>query len=464
MRLLWCLGAAGNGTYEYDLNGNLKKDSRRGLEYGYNSLNLLSEVRRDGQPAAKYDWLADGTKLGVKDRGGNGFVYAGSLIYRRSADGLKLETAHFGDGVIRVNENGTQEVDYFICDHLGSVRMIVDSAGAVKERNDYYPFGARHVRSDYALSTNRWKYNGKELQVTGNLGFLDYGARIYDMSIGRWFGMDPLAEEYTALSGYVFSGNNPLILVDVDGQYFDWYQNAAGTAMLWKDSKEEELLINGEVYNNVGSSMSLEVDGLYFNYYQNILASTSSEPLNGMESVLSNPSLLPKLLGSNSALSETYQLELLVRSMHNAQDAFLNHPVTQGTISLMFSLLPFGSNGFVRDLGLGKDIGFLERGNFAQRLFLSEKFGITSAKFANSVTFTTGSFNKAGSFIKAGWSTTMKGGYKFRIGVGNKGNKALFHFYLPKTYVPNSFANPGINIKRSLFKLNNRVTRDVWNY
>ena len=42
--------------------------------FDYNSLNLLSEVRRDGQPAAKYDWLADGT---------DGFEYVGSLIYRK---------------------------------------------------------------------------------------------------------------------------------------------------------------------------------------------------------------------------------------------------------------------------------------------------------------------------------------------------------------------------------------------
>ena len=213
-------GASEDGMYEYDLNGNLKKDSRRGLEYDYNSLNLLSEVRRDGQPAVKYDWLADDTKLGVRDVGGeNGFVYAGSLIYRTEGKALKLETAHFGDGVIRVNENGTQAVDYFICDHLGSVRMIVDSAGAVKERNDYYPFGARHVRSDYALSTNRWKYNGKELQVTGDLGFLDYGARMYDMSVGRWFGMDPLTEEYMGLSGYAYAGNNPFSYIDVLGMF-----------------------------------------------------------------------------------------------------------------------------------------------------------------------------------------------------------------------------------------------------
>ena len=213
-------GASENGTYEYDLNGNLINDSRRGLEYGYNSLNLLSEVRRDGQPAATYDWLADGTKLGVRDVGGeNGFVYVGSLIYRAERKALKLETAHFGDGVIRVNENGTQAVDYFLTDHLGSVRVILNAAGTVKERNDYYPFGARHVRSDYALSTNRWKYNGKELQTTGDLGFLDYGARMYDMSVGRWFGMDPLAERYVGLSGYAYAGNNPFSYIDVLGMF-----------------------------------------------------------------------------------------------------------------------------------------------------------------------------------------------------------------------------------------------------
>ena len=428
------------------MNGNLKKDSRRGLEYGYNSLNLLSEVRRDGQPAATYDWLADGTKLGVKDVGGeNGFVYAGSLIYRRSADGLKLETAHFGDGVIRVNENGTQAVDYFLTDHLGSVRVILNAAGTVKERNDYYPFGARHVRSDYALSTNRWKYNGKELQKTGDLGFLDYGARMYDMSVGRWFGMDPLTEEYAALSGYVFSGNNPLILVDDDGQYFDWYQNAAGTAMLWKDSKEEELFLNGEVYNNVGSSMSLEVDGLYFNYYQNILASTSSEPLNGMESVLSNPSFLPKLLGSNSALSETYQLELLVRSMHNAQDAFLNHPITQTTINTLTFVATGGIEGIAAIGSLGKNIlnkcvyqcttsdGFLFGG-----ITIKTPFNIPVQRFGQMRTFTpdfwgmrigSNSFvNRTFAAIKPEWNNLTQ----YTTGIIPKGTSVRFGIIGPQ--------------------------------
>ena len=203
--------------------------------FDYNSLNLLSEVRRDGQPAAKYDWLADGTKLGVCDGSGtDGFEYVGSLIYRKSNSGLHLGEALFGDGVIRVNENGTQEVDYFLTDHLGSVRVIVDAAGAVKERNDYYPFGARHVRSDYALSTNRWKYNGKELQTTGDLGFLDYGARMYDAGLGRWFCADPLSESSLSQTPYHYCYNDPLNLTDPDGMYADhWMYDLTSGNVSW---------------------------------------------------------------------------------------------------------------------------------------------------------------------------------------------------------------------------------------
>ena len=243
-------GAAEAGTYAYDLNGNLVKDSRRRLEYGYNSLNLLEEVSMDGQPAVKYDWLADGTKLGVKDvEGKNGFVYVGSLIYRAAGKTLKLETAYFGDGVICQNDNGTQDVNYFICDHLGSVRMIVDSAGTVKERNDYYPFGARQKRDNYPqLSANRWKYNGKELQTMGDLGFLDYGARMYDMSVGRWFGMDPLAERYAGLSGYVFSGNNPLILVDENGGFFTHYVDKDYNVLFQTDDGSDDVVMVPDAY------------------------------------------------------------------------------------------------------------------------------------------------------------------------------------------------------------------------
>ena len=227
---IYAPGNAESGSYGYDANGNLQNDSRKSLNFSYNFLNLVSEVRTGGTVTAAYTWLADGTKLGVRNgSGSDGFEYVGSLIYRKSGGSLQLSEALFGDGVIRLNDNGTQEVNYFLTDHLGSVRVIVDGAGTVKECNDYYPFGARHIRSDYAQSTNRWKYNGKELQTTGELGYLDYGARMYDTGLGRWFSADPEAESRFVLTPYHYCSNNPLLLVDKDGKwdthYIDHYNN-----------------------------------------------------------------------------------------------------------------------------------------------------------------------------------------------------------------------------------------------
>ena len=93
-------GGTASGTYAYDKNGNLTNDSRRALNFGYNVLNLLSEVKTvGGELKAKYDYLADGTKLRVRDKGEvNGFDYLGSLTYRKSGAGLQLEWRVSGTG------------------------------------------------------------------------------------------------------------------------------------------------------------------------------------------------------------------------------------------------------------------------------------------------------------------------------------------------------------------------------
>ncbi|MFR5957861.1 MAG: RHS repeat-associated core domain-containing protein [Odoribacter splanchnicus] len=191
----------------------------------------MSEVRTGGTVTAAYTWLADGTKLGVRNgSGSDGFEYVGSLIYRKSGGSLQLSEALFGNGVIRLNDNGTQEVNYFLTDHLGSVRVIVDGAGTVKECNDYYPFRC----PSYTGATTRkartvGNTTGRSCRTTGELGYLDYGARMYDAGLGRWFCADPEAESRFVLTPYHYCSNNPLLLVDKDGKwdthYIDQYNN-----------------------------------------------------------------------------------------------------------------------------------------------------------------------------------------------------------------------------------------------
>ncbi|MEM9101596.1 MAG: RHS repeat-associated core domain-containing protein [Pseudomonadota bacterium] len=93
--------------------------------------------------------------------------------------------------------------------------------------------------------------------------------------------------------------------------------------------------------------------------------------------------------------------------------------------------------------------------NLGSKLFLSETFGITSLRFANSVTGTAGTLNVTGNFFKVGWSGVSRngGGMMLRIGVGSTGNTARYHFYVPGSFVPNSFSNGSIQVKRALHKM-----------
>jgi len=64
---------------------------------------------------------------------------------------------------------------------------------------------------------NRYQYNGKEFEQVANL--LDYGWRWYDPVIGRWGGVDPLAEWAPQLTPFRYGFNNPISFTDPDGLF-----------------------------------------------------------------------------------------------------------------------------------------------------------------------------------------------------------------------------------------------------
>ncbi len=114
---------------------------------------------------------------------------------------------------------GTYEYQYFLKDHLGNTRITMNQNGTVLQEDAYYPFGMNiaGLSSVNSSPENKYKYNGKELEDEFGLEWYDYGARFYDVALGRWHVLDNSAETYFPISPFAYVGNNPLRRIDPNG-------------------------------------------------------------------------------------------------------------------------------------------------------------------------------------------------------------------------------------------------------
>lgn len=137
-------------------------------------------------------------------------TYCGNYIYENN----DFVQVLFDGGYITFNGSDA-EYHYYIQDHLGNNRIVAKTRGIPEQTNHYYPFGSLMGTSSDG-DTQRYKYNGKELDRMNGLDLYDYGARFYDGI--RFTTMDPLAEKYYSVSPYAYCANNPIRFIDPDGR------------------------------------------------------------------------------------------------------------------------------------------------------------------------------------------------------------------------------------------------------
>ena len=226
--------------YAYDANGNLIQDLNKQIyDIEYNQMNLPTKIsfydELVGEKYINYLYTPNGTKLRVQTLNGtdqNITDYVGNFVYENN----ELSYILFSEGRIIFDNSIT--FNYFITDHLGNNRALIDQNRTLLQENHYYPFGmqinALSINNLQLTIDNKYLYNGKELVTDFGLDWYEYGFRMYDAQIGRWHVADPMAEERFWLSPYQYAQNSPILRIDPDGRLDDWVITGDG-ASLWDD-------------------------------------------------------------------------------------------------------------------------------------------------------------------------------------------------------------------------------------
>lgn len=137
--------------------------------------------------------------------------HCGNLIY----SGPALSQILIDGGYITLDSSGNPSYHFYVQDHQGNNRLVLSASGGVEEVNSYYPYGG--LMSMSTASTQRFKYNGKELNQHSYMMWYDYGARQSAPLLGRFTSMDQLCESYYPFSPYAYCVGNPVRFVDPDG-------------------------------------------------------------------------------------------------------------------------------------------------------------------------------------------------------------------------------------------------------
>mgnify|MGYP000630953822 CR=1 FL=1 len=222
----------GGKSYQYDLNGNLKKSGTRLLTH--DALNRLTSVTNDGVEAAySYDPLDRRIRTVIDPNGAadiRDFFYASDAeIVEYDGNGDALKHYIYGAGmvlpiaIVDHDVEGTggpqstppTELYWLHHDQRRSVIAVTDEQGHVLSEGGtltYTPFGDG---ADEQPSKTPWRFTGQRYDMESNLHY--FRARYYDAHIGRFLEPDPVGYE-AQINLYTYSYNSPYAFVDPNGE------------------------------------------------------------------------------------------------------------------------------------------------------------------------------------------------------------------------------------------------------
>ena len=216
--------------YAYDSFGNLTVDKNRKItNISYNHLNQPVAITfgTGDKIAFVYDSYGNRIKKTVTQNGTTDVVeYLNGYEYKNN----QLQYIATSEGFIKFEGNQFGYV-YQYKDHVGNVRLTYQDADKngviapteILDESNYYPFGLKH--GYYNQLANNFSnsllpnshFNGQPdlIDLDASLSLMDF--RMYDSTLGRFLGIDLLADNFADQSPYHFGYNNPVSFADPAG-------------------------------------------------------------------------------------------------------------------------------------------------------------------------------------------------------------------------------------------------------
>jgi len=233
-----------NNDFLYDDNGNVVRDKNKSIaSISYNFLNLPIQIIFDDGNSISYVYDATRKKQkkiveNVNNESVEDTYYAGNYIYKKlSTQSLPLLTLfNTSEGYIepQFDPNKLGKIirfnyTYQYVDNIGNIRLsyedidgdgIIKPETEIKEENHYYPFGLKHkgynnviIGQDYSFK----EFQGQELTKDFGINIHEWKYRVSDPTIGRFWQIDPLTENYEWMTTYQFASNQPIHASELEG-------------------------------------------------------------------------------------------------------------------------------------------------------------------------------------------------------------------------------------------------------
>jgi RHS repeat-associated protein len=250
--------SAGNVTRLYKMSSGVVTWDR---QLTWNSLGQLTRVCTNGSCIGyRYDGL--GRRVARTDGSGN-------LIGQWVHDGDQLALELDGSGNVTAAYSYLPGTDrpltmtragkryFYLRDHLGSIRALVDSVGQLVNQYRYDPWGQRVYAAEGVL--NNVQFAARELDQATDLYY--NRARYYSPGLARFVSEDP-----TRLAGgmnlYAYAGNDPINLTDpsgldpVNGPVPTWLNAIIDACVAAKEAGKHYLDVASCIRNGVAGAMN----------------------------------------------------------------------------------------------------------------------------------------------------------------------------------------------------------------